>query len=236
MKHKAVLVICAMRSEYQALINKIRVGKEATFAGIQGTLFPIPGGEAFAFHCPGIGKVCTAFTIGKLAEAIDIQGIINTGVGGSLSDRVNPLDVVIANKVAYHDVDLTAFGNPYGQLDGFPLWFEVDKDYLKKAQEIDVQANFRIVIGSIISGDKFVTEKNLSKKELKLFNNPDVCDMESAAVAQCATMLKVPFCIIRSISDNTRQKSNSNLYEEFLELAAKHAASVTLWMLNIENN
>ena len=47
-----------------------------------------------------------------------------------------------------------------------------------------------------------------------------------------ARSLNVPFAIIRSISDDTSNSSNKNMYEEFLELAAKHASSVTLWLLN----
>ncbi len=230
-KEKTYLVICAMHSEFQALANKVRDGKMATFGGIRGLGFPIPGGRAFAFE-GRIGKVGTAFDLGVLSQCFDVGGIINTGVGGSLSETVKPLDVVIADKVAFHDVDMTAFGLPLGQMQGEPLWYEAGPEFLNGARQLEARKNFTIKIGPIISGDKFVTKENLPKETIRQFGKPLVVDMESGAVAQVAKQLKVPFCIIRSVSDDTRKESNSETYAEFLELAAKHASEVTLWLLN----
>lgn len=230
-KRKMVLVICALRKEYEALVNKVREGKNEVFAGIEGTVFPIPGKEAFAFH-GRVGKVNTALDIGRLSAVLDVVGIINSGVGGAISEEVKPLEVVIADKVAFHDVDLTAFGLPLGQMDNEPLWFLAGKEFLEGAKALEENAEFPITIGSIISGDKFVTKKNMDKGTIKKFGKPLVVDMESGAVAQCAHELNVPFAIIRSISDSTYSKENKSMYEEFLELAAKHASSVTLWLLN----
>lgn len=231
-KEKTVLVILAMESEFTALKNKVRAGVNKTIGGISGIEFPIPSGKAFAFQGK-IGKVATAFDIGRLASQLDIKAIVNTGVGGALDPTVRPLDVVVANQVAYHDVDLTAFGNPLGQMDGNPLWFKAGESFLKSAEDLEVNAPFRILVGPIISGDKFVTKDNLSPELIqKAFGHPLACDMEGGAVAQVANILHVPFCIIRSISDDTTAEGNKNTYQEFLELAAKHASSVTLWMLN----
>ena len=223
-KENVVLVICALKKEYEALKNKVREGKDEEIAGIKGIMFPIPSGKAFAFQ-GRVGKVNTALDIGKLAASVEIKAIINSGVGGSINETVKPLDVVVANKVAYHDVDL-------GQMDKEPLWFETDNEFIESVEELENNIDFNIKVGPIISGDKFVTKKNLSKKIIKYFGKPLVVDMESGSVAQCAHELNVPFAIIRSISDDTSNSSNKNMYEEFLELAAKHASSVTLWLLN----
>lgn len=231
-KSRMVLVICALSKEYQALVNKLIEGKECQIAGIDGYRFPIPGGTAFAFQ-GRIGKVNTALDIGKLSQAVEITAIINSGVGGSISKDAKLLDVVVARRVAFYDVDLTAFGSPMGQMDGEPLWFETSDEILESVEELDKISDFNIKIGDIISGDRFVTKKNFGKKEIKPFGKPMVVDMESGAVAQCAHQLGVPFVIIRSISDNTNSSSNQSVYEEFLELAAKHASSVTLWLLRV---
>lgn len=230
-KRKMVLVICALKKEYEALINKVREGKKEVFAGIEGTVFPIPGKEAFAFQ-GRVGKVNTALDIGKLSAVLDVVGIINSGVAGAVSEDVKPLEVIVADKIAFHDVDLTAFGLPLGQMDNEPLWFEAGKEYLESTKELEQNADFSIKVGSMISGDKFVTKNNMPKTLLKKFGKPLAVDMEGGAVAQCAHELNVPFAIIRSISDDTSANGNKNMYEEFLELAAKHASSVTLWLLN----
>lgn len=230
-KERVVLVICALAKEYRALINKVREGHEERFAGIEGTLFPIPGGKAFAFE-GRVGKVNTALDIGRLSSALDVYGIVNSGVGGAVSDDVRPLDVVIGSEVAYHDVDLTAFGLPLGQMDEEPLWYKAGESFMERARDLIGTADFPIKIGPIISGDKFVTAKNFPKGLTKKFKHPYAVDMESGAVGQCAHELGIPFAIIRSISDDTSERRNKEMYEEFLELAAKRASSVTLWLLN----
>ena len=69
---------------------------------------------------------------------------------------------------------------------------------------------------------------------LKHFDNPLVVDMESGACGQVALRLNVPFVVIRSISDNIidDEKRQSDVYEEYLEMSAKRAASVLVHYLN----
>lgn len=226
-----VLVICAMDREYTALINKVRLPERKIIAGIEGTMFPIPGGKAFAIHGE-IGKVATAFVLGRLSSVLNIKAIINSGVAGSLCEKIHPLDVVVSSEVAFHDVDLTAFGNQLGQYDNQPLWFKAGDKFISAARNIEHSKDFEIVIGPIISGDKFVTKDNLPKKLVNKFGKPLAVDMEGGSVAMCSRLINVPFVVIRCISDDTTKENNKDNYQEFLELAAKHASSVTLWLLN----
>ena len=149
-KENVVLVICALKKEYEALKNKVREGKDEEIAGIKGIMFPIPSGKAFAFQ-GRVGKVNTALDIGKLAASVEIKAIINSGVGGSINETVKPLDVVVANKVAYHDVDLTAFGNPLGQMDKEPLWFETDNEFIESSLPDTRICSGRVTRGCSIS-------------------------------------------------------------------------------------
>ena len=87
-KENVVLVICALKKEYEALKNKVREGKDEEIAGIKGIMFPIPSGKAFAFQ-GRVGKVNTALDIGKLAASVEIKAIINSGVGGSINETVS---------------------------------------------------------------------------------------------------------------------------------------------------
>ena len=230
-KMEYVLVLCALKDEYEALINKVQAGEPATIGGVAGTVFPIPSGLAFAFT-GYVGKVGTAFILGKIASCCKVKAIINSGVAGSLSDEATPLTVVFADKVAFHDVDLTAFNLPYGMMDEQPLWFEAGKEFREAAKDLQSQRELQIKIGSMISGDSFVTKKNMPEKMIEYFGHPLAVDMEGATVGMVANLLHVPFAVIRSISDDTRKEGNRMNYEEFVELAAKHASSVTLWLLN----
>ena len=121
-----------MAGEFGALANKVREGRPENHGGMDGLGFPLPYGRAFAF-AGRIGKVNTAFDIGRLSAVLDIGGIVNTGGAGAVSETVKPLDVVIADSVCFPEVDTTAFGSPLGQLGGGPRWFETDPAFLHAA-------------------------------------------------------------------------------------------------------
>lgn len=48
-KENVVLVICALKKEYEALKNKVREGKDEEIAGIKGIMFPIPSEKLLLF-------------------------------------------------------------------------------------------------------------------------------------------------------------------------------------------
>ena len=155
------------------------------------------------------------------------------GVGGSLDPTLVPLNVVVADKVCYYDCDLTPAGDYLlGQMADNPLYFECDKELVKELTNTTTTLTVRK--GTIISGDSFGTHKNMTAELLKHFDNPLVVDMESAACGQVALRLNVPFVVIRSISDNIidDEKCQADIYEEYLEMSAKRAASVLVHYLN----
>ena len=69
----------------------------------------------------GIGKVMSAMSVAVLADHFQVEAIINTGSAGALAEGIAVGDVVIADKLVYHDVDVTAFSYAYGQMAGQPL-------------------------------------------------------------------------------------------------------------------
>ena len=71
-KEKVVLVICALKKEYEALKNKVREGKDEEIAGIKGIMFPIPSGKAFAFQ-GRVGKVNTALKSKQLLTLASVE-------------------------------------------------------------------------------------------------------------------------------------------------------------------
>ena len=63
----------------------------------------------------GIGKVMSAMSVAVLANDFKVEAIINTGSAGAVAPGMAVGDIVLADKLAYHDVDVTAFGYKYGQ-------------------------------------------------------------------------------------------------------------------------
>lgn len=59
------------------------------------------------FAIAGIGKVNAGITTILLIEHFNPDVIINTGIAGGYQKDLKPLDIVVADKVVYSDVDIT---------------------------------------------------------------------------------------------------------------------------------
>lgn len=84
-------------------------------------------------------------------------------------------------------------------------------------------------MGRIISGDKFVANKDEVISLKKEFNGLAV-EMEGAAIAHTCYLNKVPFVIIRAISDRADGKANIS-YNQFVHSSAKTASNIILDMI-----
>ena len=86
-----------------------------------------------------------------------------------------------------------------------------------------------VFTGPVASGDRFVSsteEKNKIWTHFKAY----CAEMEGGAVAHVCYLNKIPFVIIRSISDSADEKSNMS-YEEFLHIAARNSSIILENML-----
>ena len=172
----------------------------------------------------GIGKVNAAITATLLIEKFEVNEVIFSGVAGSLDEKLKVGDVVIGRDIVQHDVDATAFGYKMGQIPQMKEWaFESDKELIEKTGNI-FDFDHHIFYGRILTGDQFVSKKDLKIQLGKDFEALCV-DMESGAVAQVCTRLGVKFLIIRSISDSITDESGME-YEAFVKLAAKNSTKI----------
>ena len=82
-------------------------------------------------------------------------------------------------------------------------------------------------MGDMLSGDNFVTNQDdiLDKITNKFIDkNVISVDMESTAVAQCCYIYKVPFVVLRTISDIINEKHQKDSYETVLQVSSKKIA------------
>lgn len=166
----------------------------------------------------GVGKVNAARTTQILIDKMNPKYIFNVGVAGSISDKVNVLDIVVSDKLVQHDFDITAFNHVKGYIPNVGTYMETNKYLLDITKSVNVDAF--VYIGTIASGDIFITEKNMSSKINTKFNALCV-EMEGASIAQVCTLSNIPYLVIRSISDSPNQSNNKITYEEFLEKSSK---------------
>ena len=148
-------IIAAMEQELVLLVEQLENKVEETVLGntyYTGRL----GKHDVVLVQSGVGKVMSAMSVAVLADHFGVDALINTGSAGAVAPGLKIGDVVVASKLAYHDVDLTAFGYDYGQMSMQPLYFESDSTFVETFEKVLAQASIDSKIGLIATGDSFI--------------------------------------------------------------------------------
>jgi adenosylhomocysteine nucleosidase len=178
----------------------------------------------------GIGKVAAAVAATLIIQQFQPEAVINTGSAGGFDTQLNIGDIVIADQVIHHDVDLTVFGYEHGQCAAMPASFPCDPKWITKAkQAVSEITQIQHRIGTICTGDSFVGTDDAAAKIRSAFPDVKATEMEGAAIGQNCFMLNTPFIVIRSLSDIAGKTSKTS-FEDYLKQAAKHSAQLVLAM------
>ena len=186
----------------------------------------------------GVGKVNAAMCVQILCDCFSVTHIVNTGVAGSLCAQLDIGDFVISREAIYHDFDCSVINPNYtvGQVPGlsvraFPADEMLTQLALQAAEKIHAG---HCKIGTVASGDQFVCDKAL--KDRIISDTGALCtEMEGAAIAHAAWRNKIPFVVIRAISDKADDSAQMD-YPTFEKIAAERCSAVTqalAAMLNI---
>lgn len=228
-------IICAMQEEFELISNDIKdksIIKKLNLEFISGNL---NGKKIIGVIC-GIGKVNSAICTQILISEFQCTHIINSGVAGGINKNVKFKDVVIANDLVQHDVNVCNFGYKLGEIPNIGTYsFKCDDYLLKLAESIckDIsnnEINFKFHIGRIVTGDQFISSDELSIKLQNEFNAL-ACEMESAAIAQTCYLNNIPYIIIRSISDSGGNIAGDEFYK-FLKDASKNSYLILKQIIN----
>ena len=179
----------------------------------------------------GVGKVNAALCAQLLITKFKITHLINTGVAGALASGLNVLDLVISTEVMYHDVDATNWGYENCTVPGMPRTFVANQELVTIAAAAceKLFPKKTIIQGIIASGDQFIGSNEM-KNKIKELCNPACVEMEGAAIAQAAWLNKVPFVIIRAISDKADDSAQMD-YPTFERQAIVHSLRLTEEMI-----
>lgn len=224
-------IIAAMEQELRLLVDKLEDKKEVTVIGnsyYTGRL----GRHEVVLVQSGVGKVMSAMSVAILVDKFAVEGIINTGSAGAVAAGIAIGDVVIAEKLAYHDVDLTAFGYAYGQMSAQPLYFESDKVFVDVFKKILKQHDQVAHLGLIATGDSFIAGQDKIDRIKAAFPEVLAVEMEGAAIAQAAHATGRPFIVVRAMSDTAAHDANMT-FDEFIIEAGKRSAQILLNFLDI---
>ena len=222
-------IIAAMPEELVYLTQNLDKTQEVQVLGNTYYTGTIGKTEVFLVQS-GIGKVMSAMSVAVLADHFQVEAIINTGSAGALAEGIAVGDVVIADKLVYHDVDVTAFGYAYGQMAGQPLYFESDKNFITRIQTNLSQLDQTWHLGLIATGDSFIAGEDKIASIKSHFPDVLAVEMEGAAIAQAAQALDLPFLVIRAMSDNANHEASIS-FDEFIIEAGRRSAQVLLAFL-----
>lgn len=184
------------------------------------------GVDSVIVRC-GVGKVNASLCVQILADLFQVSHIINTGVAGSLNAKLDIGDILISTDALHHDVDATIFGYRPGEVPQMGIReFPADERLVSLAKESCERANpdIHALIGRVVSGDQFISDKD-TKHKLIVNYYGDCAEMEGAAIAHSAYLNKIPFVIIRAISDKADDSAEVD-YPVFERAAAKHSAKL----------
>ncbi len=226
--NRKIGVIGAMQVETELLqqrMHHVTVSEKAGMQFYDGMI----GNTAAVIVQSGVGKVNAAVCAEILINSFGITHLINTGIAGSLKDEIHVLDIVVAEDAVYHDFDITNFKYPYGQVPGigrqtFPADEELSKDILLALKETSPDAH--VFTGRVASGDQFIRTDERKKWIIDTFA-ASCCEMEGAAIAHAAYINKIPFAIVRLISDNADDEAAMS-YDE-IETKAAHMSAEMLF-------
>ena len=168
----------------------------------------------------------------KLADEFGVDAVINTGIAGSLNAKINIGDIVISTDVVHHDMDAVNFGYAPGQIPQMDVFsFEADEELANKAEKVcrEVNPEIQVFKGRVVSGDQFISDHQVKERIIQLFDG--YCtEMEGAAIAQAAWLNKVPYLVIRAISDKADGSAEMD-YSEFEMKAIEHTVRLMTGML-----
>ncbi|GAB2225234.1 hypothetical protein Droror1_Dr00006025 [Drosera rotundifolia] len=227
-----VVFIIAMQTEALPLVNRFQLSEDAE------SVFPkgVPWVRYHGYYkdlqiniiWPGkdpllgvdsVGTVSAALVTYASIQALQPDLIINAGTAGGFKAKGAAIgDVFLVSEVAFHDRRIPI---PVFDLYGVGLREALSTPNLVK--EVDLK------VGRLSTGDSLVTTPH---DELAITaNDATLKDMEGAAVAYVADLLKVPAIFVKAITDIVDGEKPTA--EEFLQNLAAVTAALDEMISNI---
>ena len=215
-------IIGAMEEEVAHLKEAMQVEKTVERAAMTFVKGKLDGKDVVVVRS-GIGKVNAGICAQILADLFEVDTLINTGVAGSLDAALDIGDIVISTDAVQHDMDVSALGDPVGQIPRMDTFaFPADERLVQLAVQANEEANpdIHTFTGREVSGDQFVSDGAVKERLVTQFQ-AKCTEMEGAAIAQAAYLNKISCVIIRAISDKADNSSTMD-YAAFEKQAITH--------------
>ena len=229
-------IVSAMDNEIEILLKEADIERVETIADTKyhiGTLREQP----VIITKSGIGKVRAASCVTAMFNKFRIARVIFTGIAGGTRDDEQVLDQVIATRLLQHDYGTFTndgfvwnSGDPGAGYNGGEYYY-CDKRLTALAYKaaVEVVGKEHVFKGTIATGDQFIASE-LYVNELDKTYDAFACEMEGASVAVVCEQYKIPYTVIRALSDKADGKAHDS-YADFGDKAAANSSRIVLKML-----
>ena len=217
-------IIGAMQIEVDALQAAMPDAVRETVSGITFVSGTIHGHEVVASVC-GIGKVFAALCAQTMILKYNPDAIINIGVAGSVSKGLKVLDIAVADQVCQHDMDTSPLGDPVGLISGInQIYFPADTALVQILSASAEKLGIHCIRGTVASGDQFIHTQE-KKDWIRDTFGAVAAEMEGGSIGHVCTVNRVPFAVLRAISDGDGGTMD---YNEFAPKAAMQSIDVIM--------
>ena len=229
MTNRKIAIMGAMPEEIEPIVSKLDNVKQTVYGAntyYEGSY----NGQEVVVAYSKIGKVFATMTATMLIEKFGCDKLLFSGVAGAISNELSIGDLIIADGLCQHDLDITAFGHPFGYVPEGEVCISTDVGLRNIAKDVAKSKGLTLKEGVIATGDQFVADEE-RKNWIGSTFDADALEMEGASVAVVCSALNIPFFILRAISDSADMDASFN-FDEFLESSAKISADFILSMVD----
>ncbi|HGZ71110.1 MAG TPA: 5'-methylthioadenosine/adenosylhomocysteine nucleosidase [Nitratifractor sp.] len=224
-----IAILGAMPEEIEPLLEKLDDITRIDYADNRYFKAKYKGVELVIAYSK-IGCAFSTLTATVLIEHFGCNMLLFSGVAGAISSELKIGDLIYADKLCKHDLDITVFGHPHGFVPEGQIYIYPDNDLISIAQKVAKEKNITLKEGTIATGDQFVSSSE-KKEWIKDTFNADALEMEGYSVALVCDALNTPFFILRAISDSADGDAGVD-FDTFMEKSAKVSADFILNMVD----
>jgi len=223
-----IAIMGAMPEEIEPLLAKVENVNRVEYANNSYYEATYKGKELVIAYSK-IGKVFSSLTASTLLEKFECSTLLFSGVAGAINPELKIGDLIIADKLCQHDLDISIFGHPFGYVPEGAVFVESDAGLREIAKAVARKNKLSLIEGTIATGDQFVAS-NERKEFISTNFQADALEMEGASVAVVCDALNVPFFVLRAISDTANDDAGVD-FDEFMIGSAKISANFILDMV-----
>ena len=224
-----IAIMGAMPEEVAPILEKLGEYKTTKYANNEYYEATYNGVEVVVAYSK-IGKVFSTLTASTMIQYFGCDRVLFSGVAGGINPSLKVGDLIVATKLSQHDLDITAFGHPFGFVPEGAVYVDADEEMIAMSKEVASDMGKTVQEGIIATGDQFVANEERKNWIGETFS-ADALEMEGASVAVVCDALDIPFFILRAISDAADMDASFS-FDEFLETSAIISAEFVMKMLD----